>query len=134
MTDEPTPGGPNHVVEPVVCEPSEDWVRINELLPDPEGDDAGGEFVELFNPGPDLVSVAGWSLWSATSTFNGPDVVLGAGMGVPRGGFLVLGGADVPQADVIGGSVTGQWHGHGRPSARGLHRPCGGHRTVRGAG
>ncbi len=44
-------------------------VVINEVLYDPPGADAGGEFVELFNPGPEAVDLAGFRLEFA----NGAD-------------------------------------------------------------
>jgi Lamin Tail Domain len=39
-------------------------VFINEWLPNPTGNDAAGEFVELFNNGNAPVNLAGWSLMS----------------------------------------------------------------------
>ena len=44
-------------------------VVINEVLYDPPGADAGGEFVELLNPGPGPVDLAGFRLEFA----NGAD-------------------------------------------------------------
>ena len=40
-------------------------IRINELLPNPEGRDAGAEFVELVNAGTVAVPLAGWALGDA---------------------------------------------------------------------
>jgi len=43
-------------------------VYINEWLPNPEGKDADGEFVELFNSGSEAVNVSGWSLKANSKT------------------------------------------------------------------
>jgi len=37
-------------------------IRISEFLPNPEGKDAEGEFIELFNEGQDPVALGGWTL------------------------------------------------------------------------
>lgn len=37
-------------------------IVINEFLPNPEGDDAAGEFIELFNPSMQAVDLSGWQL------------------------------------------------------------------------
>ena len=101
VTLEPTPGSPNPEHEPVVCVQSTDQVSINEILPDPEGEDGGQEFVELYNRGGDDASVAGWSLSVGTQGFEGRQVVIGGGHSVPAGGFLVIGGFAVPEADLV---------------------------------
>ena len=43
-------------------------VLINEWLPNPEGKDVGGEFVEIFNNGREAVNVSGWSLKASSKT------------------------------------------------------------------
>ena len=43
-------------------------ILINEWLPNPEGKDSGGEFVEIFNSGKELVNVSGWSLKANSKT------------------------------------------------------------------
>ena len=45
-------------------------VVLNEVLPNPGGSDAGQEWVELYNTGPDPVDLAGWELQSATSSWT----------------------------------------------------------------
>lgn len=41
-------------------------VFINEWMPNPVGSDTAGEWVELFNSGPSLVSLSGWFLKNGT--------------------------------------------------------------------
>mgnify|MGYP001577829346 CR=1 FL=1 len=41
-------------------------LRINEWLPNPEGADADGEWIELLNGGPEAVHTRGWSLGNAS--------------------------------------------------------------------
>ena len=101
VTTSPSPGAENPVVEPVICTPSNGDVVLNEILPDPAGEDAGGEFVELYNRGGAPVSVAGWAISAGTRDFSSRDVVFGGGASVPAGGFLVVAGADVEEADVV---------------------------------
>lgn len=74
-------------------------VVLNEILPNPSGPDAGHEWVELYNPGPGPVDLAGWQIHTGTSTFV-PRVTLGAVVIAP-GGSLVVGEASVPEADVV---------------------------------
>jgi len=100
-TDAPTPGEPNPEVEPVVCVPSAGTVVINEFIPDPEGSDEGQEWVELYNRAAEPVSVAGWGLSVATSTFGTADATLPGGAEIPARGFLVVGGESVPSADIL---------------------------------
>lgn len=99
---DPTPGAPN--AAPLPCVSSAE-VRINELLPDPPGDDDGGEWVELYNAGPIAVPLAGWTLTFATSELGDPDVVFGE-VEIGAGAFLIVGGAQAG-ADVITGAHPG---------------------------
>ncbi|MFN3199254.1 MAG: lamin tail domain-containing protein [Bradymonadia bacterium] len=65
-------------------------VRINEVLPNPDGPDADEEFVELINPGASAQSLDGWTLADALKVRHtfGPDDVL-----VPGGVMVIYGGA-----------------------------------------
>lgn len=101
VTSQPSPGAPNPVVEPVACAPSSGRVVINEVLPDPAGEDAGAEFVELYNTGPGAARLDGWSLSAGTQHFDGRDVRFGTDTEVPAAGFLVVGGQDVAAVDVV---------------------------------
>ncbi|MBX2799397.1 MAG: lamin tail domain-containing protein [Myxococcales bacterium] len=98
---EPTPGLSNPPIEPIVCTPDQGSVTVNEILPDPDGEDAGSEFVELFNAADVEASVEGWMLSAATQDFDSIDVVLPQGSRIPPRGFLVVGGAEVASADVV---------------------------------
>jgi len=99
-SETPTPGEPNPVVEPIVCEPSQGTVRINEFLPDPDGSDEGLEWVELYNIASEPVSIAGWGISAATSEFGSLDITFPGGTVVPPRGYLVVGGELVDSADV----------------------------------
>ncbi len=58
---------------------------INEWLPNPVGNDASGEFIELYNSGAGVVSLGGYALGDgAKKTFSL------AGYNIPPGGYLVL--------------------------------------------
>jgi len=58
---------------------------INEWLPNPVGNDAAGEFIELYNASAGTASLNGYSLGDgAKKTFSL------AGYSIPRGGYLVL--------------------------------------------
>lgn len=102
LNGEPTPGAANPV--PLPCVPSTDIV-INELLPDPPGDDGEREWVELYNAGEHDVALGGWTLTFATSAYSEPDVVLGDVV-LAAGAFLVVGGAEAG-ADVVTGAHPG---------------------------
>lgn len=73
-------------------------VVINEILPDAVGADGGHEWFELYNAGPDAVDLTGWSFERATSayssryTFDAVELASGA--------YLVVGGAEVAEADL----------------------------------
>ena len=58
---------------------------INEWLPNPVGNDTGGEFIELYNSGGATASLSGYSLGDgAKKTFSL------AGYSIPPDGYLVL--------------------------------------------
>ena len=63
ITEVLTPNGTNQIYDPnqTVQEQVQSYagLRINELLPDPEGDDAEGEFIELINTGSAVISLEG---------------------------------------------------------------------------
>jgi hypothetical protein len=89
-------------------------VVLNELMPAPDGADNNAEWVELFNPGVDAVSLEGWRVERATQAgstvddpgvysvvFELPDVVLEPGAWLWIGGDLaaVPVGADALQLE-----------------------------------
>nr|HMR11530.1 lamin tail domain-containing protein [Polyangiaceae bacterium] len=73
-------------------------IVINELVPNPPSSDNGKEWLELYNPTCSAVSIAGWVIESATSTFA-PTFTLPNGASIPSLGYVVIGGADVTFAD-----------------------------------
>jgi hypothetical protein len=80
-------------------------VTINELLPDPDGADAGKEWIELYNDSSASVSIAGWRIESGTSSYAVRHT-FEAGVTIPARGFVVVGGVDVPFADVVATGLT----------------------------
>jgi hypothetical protein len=102
LAEEATPGAPNPYVEPVVCVAGDVTVKINELLPDPDGTDGGLEFVELYNSGTEAVSLDGWGIMASSSEFSDePQFTFPGGTQIAAGGFLVVGGEDVEEADLL---------------------------------
>ena len=95
-----TPGGPNPVVAPVVCEPATGGVTLNEFVADADGADDGFEWIELHNATDSAVSVAGWMISAGTTDFDSIDVVLPGNLTIGAHGFLVLGGTEVAEATV----------------------------------
>lgn len=73
-TPEPEP------VPALTCE----GVRLSELLPNPEGNDTGHEFIELYNPTDDFVVMDGCSLQMGSNTYNF------AGLGLSPGQYYAL--------------------------------------------
>ena len=59
-------------------------IYINEWLPNPVGNDATGEFVELYNSGSAQVSVGGWTIETSAKK---PKKISGM---IPANGYLVL--------------------------------------------
>jgi hypothetical protein len=60
-------------------------IYINEWLPNPVGNDAAGEFIELYNSGASAANLDGYALGDgAKKTFKLD------GYGIPAGGYLVL--------------------------------------------
>lgn len=77
-----------------------DAILISELLPNPDGDDATGEYIELLNTGDADVSLDGWTLRDPKSsyTISGPIVAGGmrtlwrteTGMTLNNGGDMIF--------------------------------------------
>ncbi len=87
----PTPDSENGVeVEPEPClSGGQNDIRINELLPNPEGSDEGLEYVELFNRGSAAIDLSGWAVQYGTSSFSG-EALLAPGTTLGPGEFLVV--------------------------------------------
>jgi len=45
-------------------------VSINEILPDPEGDDSEGEFIEIYNYGDSEIDLTDWKIEDGGSSFT----------------------------------------------------------------
>ncbi|MCP4810085.1 MAG: lamin tail domain-containing protein [Proteobacteria bacterium] len=71
-------------------------LKINELMPDPDGSDDGNEFIELINVTGADVDLDGWELQYGTSSFSKSIALAGT---VAAGGFFVVGDANVQGAD-----------------------------------
>lgn len=98
----PTPGAPN---DDLRCRSAGGVVFINELMPNPAGDDgdADNEWVELYNGGRVSISLTGWSLTKVTSRDGAelnetPLFTFGAGVELPPGEWLVVGGVSAVEA------------------------------------
>lgn len=99
----PTPGETNPEIEPVVCEPSDGTVFVNEFLPNPDSSDTDKEWFELYNIGGDDVSLGGWyvSLASTADEMGQQDVVFGSDARISGTGYLVVGGSLIEAADIV---------------------------------
>lgn len=101
-----TPGAANPVLQ---CASVARTVVVNEIRPNPDGADGtpenDREFVELYNVGSSSVDVTGWTLGDVRNAddepLGDPIVVLPDDSVVPAGGYLVVGGALVTEADVV---------------------------------
>lgn len=97
----PTPGAANPYTEPPVCDPTGfDQLKINELVFNPEGSDDDQEWVELYNGGNAPVQLDGATLEKAGSEW-GEAYVFPGGTELAAGGFLVVGGANAAEADLV---------------------------------
>jgi hypothetical protein len=79
VTSAPTKGAPN------VCGAQVESVKVNEVE---SSGGAPGDWVELFNVGPDAVDVSGWSFLDGDDTHV--PYVIPVGTTIAAGGFLVL--------------------------------------------
>lgn len=102
----PTPGAANPRVEPPVCTPA-DGITLNEVMYDPDsaGGDTDNEWVELHNSSGDAVRLDGWSIETATSSW-GEDFVFPNGATVAAGRFLVVGGSEVAEVDLVADGLS----------------------------
>ncbi len=94
----PTPGLPNPVAS-IDCDAANVGVRIEELLVDPTGPDAGREWVEIrATAGP--ADLSGWALFAGTRNY-GEVARLPEGTWIDDGEHLLVGGPDVPGASWV---------------------------------
>jgi hypothetical protein len=100
VSDSPTPGMSNGSTGISDCIPGELDIKINEILPDPEGTDDGFEFIELYNNSEDEISIEGWAIATGTSSWpSDPGYRFPAGAAIEAGGFVVVAGPEVDGAD-----------------------------------
>ena len=96
-------------------------VRLNEIMPKPEGDDdapmPNGEWVELYNQSSWPVDVNGWWLYDAIDSHElliAASNVSGGSTIIPAGGFLVVyrnGDADFSLNDSVAGDTVRLFNG-----------------------
>ncbi len=82
--------------------PGRPEVVLNEVLYDPEGPDAGYEFVEIYNTGSERVSLEGWALEAGNGSRPGQwqrRWLGGAVDAIDPGGFFVVGGDSLSGTD-----------------------------------
>lgn len=98
----PTPGAANPVVAVPSCTPSTGGLVINELVPDPDGADAGWEWIELKNTTSGTVSLEGWKIHSGgVPDSYGERVEIPVAVEIAAGDYLLIGGEFVVDADVV---------------------------------
>lgn len=100
VIDPPTPGAANPS-----CEPGNPDVKINEFIADPASTDDGSEWVELYNAGTEPAVLDGYTLETATSSW-GADFSFPAGTTLFPGELVVVGGANVSEADFVADSLS----------------------------
>lgn len=92
VADVNTPGSAN---PEIICGEGEFQIKINEILPNPDGSDSGQEWVELYNAGTEAIRVDGWTIESASSSWSSR-VSLPAETTLEPGQFYLIGEKDVP--------------------------------------
>jgi hypothetical protein len=99
VSEQNTPGEPN---PEIICGEGEFQVKINEIIPNPDGSDSGQEWVELFNSGSETIRLDGWSIETASSSW-GTKVTLPSEISIASGEYFLIGEDNVPTevADVI---------------------------------
>lgn len=79
-TKTPTPKTKQSITTPTFTPQASKALRISEVLPNPDGSDAEGEFIELVNTGKTAVDLRGWSITNKRTTYTfDRDFVLDAG-------------------------------------------------------
>jgi hypothetical protein len=102
-----TPGFGNDT-PPDDCGAPTSGLKINELLPDPEGADgeSGLGWVELYNAGDATLDLSGWEVQSATGNDTGDyswstEAAFEPGVTLAPGDWLLVGAINVVGADVV---------------------------------
>jgi hypothetical protein len=79
---------------------AEAQVVINEFQYDDSSTD-DREFIELYNPGPDAVSIGGWVVGGRDATTTNPSVTIPADTSIPAGGYYVIGNTGVLNVNLV---------------------------------
>jgi hypothetical protein len=73
-------------------------IKINEIMPDPDGTDGGREWLELVNTGAEA-RLDGWMIEVAKSEWGSIQYTFPNGTALAAGGFLVVADTEVADAD-----------------------------------
>lgn len=85
-TESPSPAAANSFVTPTIYLAT---LRISEILPNPEGDDAEGEYIEFFNFGTDSLDLADWVVADERKRYKVSEEDF-ADTEIPAGGYFVI--------------------------------------------
>ena len=90
--------------------PPADYPLVTEVFINPPGDDAGKEWIELYNPGP-TVSIAGWTIGDAVNIGDYGDgrYAFPAGAQLLRGQVIVVAACATNFAPTYGFNPTYEW-------------------------
>jgi cardiolipin synthase len=90
--------------------PPADYPLVTEVFINPPGDDAGKEWIELYNPGP-AVSLAGWTIGDAINVGDYGDgrYAFPAGAQLLRGQVIVVAACATNFAPTYGFNPTHEW-------------------------
>jgi cardiolipin synthase len=90
--------------------PPADYPLIAEVFVNPDGDDAGKEWIELYNPGPE-VHIAGWTLGDAIDTGGYGDgrYAFPAGAGLSHGQVIVAAACATAFSATYGFNPAYEW-------------------------
>lgn len=92
-----TPGAPN---ADFTCDVAGvEFIRLNEVVANPEGSDTDAEWVELHNAGTESVRLDRWIIEGAKSSWA-VQATLPTGLEIAPGGFVVIGGPLATDVDV----------------------------------
>lgn len=106
LSTAPTPGATNPVIEPAVCVVNgAGGIKINEFVYDTDGDDAGNEWVELFNAGNNAVRLDAYTLQTAGTSW-GEDFRFPGGVSLEPGGLVLVGGESVGDVDHLADNLA----------------------------
>jgi len=87
-----TPGEANPEVE---CFEDNGTIKINEFFPNPDGTDAGSEWIELYNTGTEAIRLDSWSIETASSSYS-TRFIFPAETSIEPGAFFLIGEEFVP--------------------------------------